>query len=138
MIVYVDSSVLLRIALGQPDRLAEWESITRPITSALAEVECCRTLDRRRAAGLINPADHAERRGLVLRLLERMDRVDLTGAVMRRAADPFPTPLGTLDALHLATAILWGAGYGAMPIMATHDGDLARGARAMGLIAIGA
>lgn len=138
MIAYVDSSVLLRIVLGQPDRLAEWEAITRPIVSALAEVECCRTLDRHRVAGLIGEADHAERRGLVLRMLDRMERVDLTGAVLRRAADPFPTGLGTLDAIHLATAILWGGAHDEMPAMATHDAALARGARAMGLVAVGA
>jgi hypothetical protein len=39
----------------------------------------------------------------VLRLLEAKDHVDVSRAVLRRAADPFPTPLGTLDA-QLATA----------------------------------
>jgi predicted nucleic acid-binding protein len=45
---------------------------------------------------------------------------------------------GTLDAIHLATAILSGAADRQLPTMATHDADLARGARAMGMIAIGA
>ena len=48
MIAYIDSSVLLRIILGQRDRLKEWARVTRVIASALAEVECLRTLDRLR------------------------------------------------------------------------------------------
>jgi hypothetical protein len=28
-------------------------------------------------------------------------------AVKRRAAGPFPTVIGTLDAIHLASALLW-------------------------------
>ena len=67
-----------------------------------------------------------------------MDRVDVTPGVLRRAADPFPTPLGTLDAIHLATAILWREGRQEGPVMATHDGQLATAARAVGLATAGA
>lgn len=138
MIAYIDSSVLLRIALGQPDRLAEWEQIHRPVTSGLTEVECLRTLDRRRQQGLLPEHVYPERRGLVIQLLERMERVDLTPGVLRRAADPFPTPLGTLDAIHLATAALWAQATGERPVMATHDAQLAVAAAAIGLPVIGA
>ena len=85
MIAYVDSSVLLRVVLSQPDRLPEWPAIQKAVTSALTEVECLRTLDRRLQQGLLDPDDLADRRGLVLRLLERMDRVDVSAAVLRRA-----------------------------------------------------
>lgn len=138
MIAYVDSSVLLRVVLGQPDRLPEWPTIQHAVTSALTEVECLRTLDRRLRQGLLDPEDLADRRGLVLRLLERMDRVDVSPAVLRRAADPFPTPLGTLDAIHLATAILWREGRSEAPVLVTHDGQLATAARATGFATAGA
>ncbi len=138
MIAYVDSSVLLRVVLAQPDRLREWASIQHAVTSALTEVECLRTLDRRFLQGLIDAADLADRRSLVLRLLERMDRIDVSPAVLRRAADPFPTPLGTLDAIHLATAILWREGRSEAPVLVTHDGLLATAARATGFVIAGA
>ncbi len=132
MIAYVDSSVLLRIVLGQSDRLAAWEAIEAGVTSGLTEVECLRTLDRRRQQGFLDADELPERRALVIRFLERMERVDVSPAVLRRAGDPFPTPLGTLDALHLATALLWGHARGQLPAMATHDGQLAIAARSMG------
>jgi len=132
VIAYVDSSVLLRVVLFQPDRLPEWPTIEQAVTSALTEVECLRTLDRRLRQGLLDPEDLADRRGLVLRLLERMDRVDVSPAVLRRAADAFPTPLGTLDAIHLATAVLWREGRSVAPVLVTHNAQLATAARAMG------
>ena len=137
MIAYVDSSVLLRVVLGQPDRLPEWPTIQQAITSALTEVECLRTLDRRFRQGFLNPEELADRRGLVLRLLDRMDRVDVSPVVLRRAADPFPTPLGTLDAIHLATAILWREARSVAPVLLTHDGQLATAARATGFVTAG-
>jgi len=137
VIAYVDSSVLLRVVLSQPDRLPEWPAIQQAVTSALTEVECLRTLDRRFRQGLLDPEDLADRRGLVLRLLERMDRVDVSPAVLRRAADPFPTPLGSLDAIHLATAVLWREGRAQARVLVTHDGQLATAARATGFMTAG-
>src|SRR4029077_5426065 len=46
VIASLDSSVLLRILLRQPKGLREWRRITRGVSSAVAEVECMRTLDR--------------------------------------------------------------------------------------------
>ncbi|HEU4693066.1 MAG TPA: hypothetical protein VFS23_32110 [Vicinamibacterales bacterium] len=36
-------------------------------------------------------------------------------------AEPMPMPLGTRDALHLATALVWRDRMGPLPTMATHD-----------------
>lgn len=138
MIAYVDTSVLLRVVLGQPDRLQAWSQIQVAVTSSVTEVECLRSLDRRHLQGLLPAAEYPQRRALACRLLERMDRVSVSQAVLRRAADPFPTPLGTLDALHLATALLWGHGQGSLPTMTTHDLQLATAARAMGFDVEGA
>jgi hypothetical protein len=35
------------------------------------------------------------------------DLVLVERPVLARASEPFPTPLGTLDALHLSTALGW-------------------------------
>ena len=48
-----------------------------------------------------------------------------------------PTQLGTLDAIPLATALLWKEFEGAELVMATHDRALAMAAQAHGLAAIG-
>ena len=107
MIAYLDSSVLLRLILGQRNKLKEWNSIKTGVGSALVEVECLRTLDRLRLRSNLSDADLALRREAVYRLTEEMEIVEPVGAVLNRAAQPLPTPLGTLDAIHLSTAILW-------------------------------
>lgn len=49
-----------------------------------------------------------------------------------------PVPLGTLDAVHLATALLWQETRGDELVLATHERALALAARASGLHVIGA
>lgn len=63
--------------------------------------------------------------------------VDVTRTVLRRTAEPFPTPLGTLDAIHLATALAWREASGEALTMATHDKALGMAARAVGLEVVG-
>jgi len=46
--------------------------------------------------------------------------------------------LGTLDAIHLATALLWKERAGKAVAMATHDVALAMAAKATGLPVVGA
>ena len=138
MIAYLDASILLRVLLGQPDRLAEWEDIELGVGSALVEVECLRALDRLRIREDLTPEDLAVRREAVYRLTAEMEVVEPTWSVLRRAGQPFPTPLGTLDAVHLATALLWRDSREDDLALATHDRALALAARASGLTVVGA
>jgi predicted nucleic acid-binding protein len=138
VIAYLDASVLLRVLLGQPDRLPEWPDIELGVGSALVEVECLRALDRLRLREDLKPEDLAVRREAVYRLTAGMQVVEPTWPVLRRAGQPFPTPLGTLDALHLATALLWRDTRGEDLVLATHDRALALAARASGLRVVGA
>src|SRR5687767_13019383 len=80
--------------------------------------------------GTCRRADIARRRETVFRLLETVEIVEPTRPVLRRAAQPLPTALGTLDAIHLATALLWREWMGKDLIMATHDEALASAAKA--------
>lgn len=137
MIAYLDSSVLLRKVLGQGRALPEWTSIRIGVTSALAGTECLRTLDRFRIRAGLSDRELAVRREMVFRLFERLEVIDVTAAVLDRAAQPIPTELGTLDAIHLATAVLWREHSGADLVMATHDVALATAARASGLAVVG-
>src|SRR5437667_8084617 len=137
MIAYIDSSVLLRLVLGQPRALREWRTIDTAVASALVEVECLRTLDRLRLRLGVSDRDLAVRREAVFGLLRRFEIVEVGRPVLLRAAFPLPTALGTLDAIHLATATLWRESQGGEMAMATHDAALATAARASGFSVIG-
>lgn len=138
MIAYLDASVVLRLILGERGRLAEWRRVESAVASALTEVECLRTLDRLSRAGALSDEELAERRTAVYRLLEGVEVVDVSRPILRRASEPFPAPLGTLDAIHLSTAMGWRDTRGEVLTMATHDKALATAARSVGLEVIGA
>jgi uncharacterized protein len=137
VIAYLDSSVLLRLVLGQRDALAEWAKIDDGVASRLVEVECLRTLDRLRLVEALDDREIATRREAVFRLLDSISIVELNRPVLARASQPMPTTLGTLDAIHLATALIWAEQTGSPLMMATHDQLLATAARASGLRVIG-
>ncbi len=137
MIAYLDASVVLRLVLGEPEPLKGWRKLDAVVASALTEVECLRTLDRLTQMGLISADALPERRITVYELLESVEIIAVGPAVLRRAAQPFPTPLGTLDALHLATAMSWRDARNEELTMATHDRALAAAARASGFAVIG-
>jgi predicted nucleic acid-binding protein len=137
VIAYVDASVLLRFALGQPDALPEWRQIEWGVSSALVRTETLRTLDRLRLRANLANAEVAKRRATILALIASLEVVDVEAAVLDRAAQPMPTELGTLDAIHLATALLWKEMRRVDLVMATHDETLALGAQAYGLPVVG-
>ena len=99
--------------------------------------ETLRTLDRLRLRAGLADAEVASRRATILALIASLELVDVEAAVLERAAQPMPTALGTLDAIHLATALLWKEMTRADLVMATHDGALALGAQAHGLSVVG-
>ncbi len=140
--VYVDASVILRVVLDEPHQLHEWDALEDPVTSVLAEVEGLRTIDRatrktthpRRR--LLSEAEANDARVLLFETLEMFARVDVAPAILARAGQ-LTGPLGTLDALHLATALTWKDRIGETTAMATHDPELASAAAAHGLPVIG-
>jgi predicted nucleic acid-binding protein len=137
MIGYVDSSVLLRVVLNQAGQLAEWPKLRRAVSSALIQVECLRTLDRLRLLGATSDTELARRRALVFDYVAEMEIVEIDADVLSRASQPYPTRLGTLDAIHLATAMLWQEAAGSALVIATHDGRLGAAARASGFRVVG-
>jgi len=137
MIAYVDSSVLLRLALGQPNALPEWRQIDRGVSSALISTESLRTLDRLRIRAGFSDIEIANRRATILGLIDSLELIEIDSIVLDRAAQPMPTDLGTLDAIHLASALLWKDAAGVDPVMATHDAALGLAAQAHGFPVIG-
>jgi predicted nucleic acid-binding protein len=137
VIAYLDASVLLRLVLREAGALGEVRKSELLVSSELLAVESLRTLDRLRIQGTLTPEEGASRRAVVNEWLEMVDLVRLQAPVLARASEPFPTPLGTLDALHLATALVWRDRTGQPLLMATHDGALALAARSFGFEVIG-
>ncbi len=137
MIAYLDSSVILRLVLNEPNPLVEWPDVHHGVTSALAEVEVLRTIDRLRfLTPTIDPQALAGRREAAFRILEGLETVEITRVVLARAAQPLPTPLGTLDAIHLVSAMAWREQSETL-LFATHDLALSAAARASGFEVIG-
>jgi hypothetical protein len=96
-----------------------------------------RTIDRLRLQGALAPEEAASLRSTVSDWLEAVDLVLLRQPILARASDPLPTPLGTLDALHLATGLVWRDLMRQPLVMATHDRDLALAARSFGIEVLG-
>jgi predicted nucleic acid-binding protein len=137
VIAYLDTSAFLRLVLGESGALGELLKCEALISSELLAVESLRTIDRLRLQGSLSIEEAASRRGVVSEWLEGIDLILLQRPILARASEPFPTPLGTLDSLHLATALLWRERMHRSPVLATHDRDLALAGRSFGLEVVG-
>ena len=121
MIAYADSSVLLRFLFEQSPTLAGIERFERLVTSTITLTECLRAVDNARLSGDIDPDEHDARRRAVYERVRGLERVTVSVGVLDRAAAPFPAPIATLDAIHLATALQWRERGRPDMVFATHD-----------------
>ncbi len=137
MIAYIDSSVLLRFVLDQPDPLSDLLRIEGRVTSLVAEVECLRAVESARTRGQLDMDESADRRRLVHAYLRRMRRLPVTASVLRRAGEAYPLPVKSLDAIHLASALLLRDREARDLVFATHDRQLGRLAAVMDFPVIG-
>jgi len=140
LIAYVDSSVLLRIVLGQTAALRDFDSIDVAVSSALLQLEVTRTLDRLWLRREITDDELALKTARAGETLNRFVTLELDQLVIDIAAQGLPTPLATLDALHLASAMYRQSQPAGQPeiVIATHDHAFASAARAMHFDVIGA
>jgi uncharacterized protein len=129
--VYVDASVIVAATLDQPGALrgVRW---AEAVSSELIVAELLRTLDRLRLAASTPDAELAQLREAAERNLAELDLVPINKAVLRRSGGAFPMPVKTLDAIHLATALLWEEHAGKI-VFLTLDRQLANAALACGL-----
>jgi predicted nucleic acid-binding protein len=107
------------------------------VSSELIVVESMRTIDRLRLQGALSAEEAAGRLRIVNDWLEAIDLVLIRPPVLSRASEPMPMPLGTLDAMHLATALIWRDRVGPLPAIATHDSMLGTAALAFGFDVLG-
>jgi uncharacterized protein len=121
--VYVDTSALGRVLLGEPDAPAIERELKRfdgRVASRLLGVEL-------RRVALREDASHAAEqlvRGLAL--------VPVDETILRAAETVQPAAVATLDAIHLVTAVRL-AEAGLLDAVMTYDKQLAHGAREHGL-----
>lgn len=137
MIVYLDTSAVLRVLLAQPDPLPDFGRWQEAYASEILGVEVRRVLDRLRLESALDDAGLAAAQQTTHRIERTIRRVRLTRPVLRRAALPMPTVVKTLDAIHLATALLLEERRGLDLTFATHDEQQATAARALGFESIG-
>jgi predicted nucleic acid-binding protein len=122
VVTYLDSSVAIAALLAETRRPSRgfWQRSLIASRLLLYEVSV-----RLSARGLAGAAGGVEVR------LGRVDIVELEPRALARALQPFPTPVRTLDALHLATADYLRARGLAVEI-ATYDRGFAIAAAALG------
>lgn len=93
--IYIDASVLVAHLLAEDRRPPERLWSDALTSSRLLEVEAWTVLHSRGKARLGEP---------LRLLLSRLAVLELEEPVLARAIEPFPTPIRTLDAVHLASA----------------------------------
>jgi PIN domain len=123
-VIYIDSSVTLAHLLLEPRSppASLWNGPL--VSSQLLEYE---VWNRIHAYGL--GRSHANE---AQALLMRVDLIEMTATVLARALEPFPTPIRTLDALHLCT-IEYVRNRRQTVELASYDNRLLATARALGI-----
>jgi predicted nucleic acid-binding protein len=111
--VYAESSAILAWLLGE-QRGAEVADVLRGsegvIASDLTLVECERVLIRAWSGGLITETARNDQSATLAHAAAHWTRLRMDEVVVDRARRPFPIePIRTLDAIHLASALVAGA-----------------------------
>ena len=120
--IYLDSSIVLAHVLTEDRRppLSLWDEPL--MSSRLLQYEVWTRLNARDLR-----ASHSK---VASALIDRVTLVELSPTVLERALEPFPLPVRTLDALHLAS-IEFLRRLKQNVELATYDQRLAAAARAM-------
>jgi predicted nucleic acid-binding protein len=137
MIVYVDTSVVLRHLLEQQKAL-DWTDWQAAYSNEILRFEARRVIDRLRLGLILDDDGVAQAQQTLGRMECSIGFISLTRLVLRRAALPMPTVVKTLDSIHLASALLFQERMGDSLVFATHDDQQATGARALGFDVVGA
>lgn len=122
--IYVDTSVALAELLAEDRRpVGDFWNQTL-VSSRLLEYEVWNRVNARKLAKSHGDAVRA--------LVGRVALLELVTPVLMRALEPFPKPVRTLDALHLASTEFLRERQPAIRL-ATYDGRQATAAKAMGI-----
>lgn len=127
---YLDSSALAKLVLRERETSSlrgYLKKSTMRLTSAISEVELRRAVARADANANAN-ADVAAQR-----VLSVVAQVEVTRDVLKGAATVMPTTLKSLDALHLATALLVASD---LDVFVTYDSQLGAAAATAGFVVV--
>ena len=138
MTLYLDTSVVLRALLGDGDPLPEWGRWERVYSSELMGVEARRAIDRLRLERALDDEGLADAHEALAATERAIGLIRLTPRVLRRAGQPMRTTVKTLDAIHLACALLLADRIETELLFGTHDRSRAIAARALGFGVVGA
>lgn len=134
MIVYLDSSFVIRRLLGVGPSAAFWGKWEKAYASTLMRTECCRAANHLRLCGKLDDAGRARLGGWIETVCGAVTQIPVTDAVLKRAAEAYPVEVGTLQAIHLATMQELEAVHGVKCVLASDDEGLVRAAKALGIV----
>jgi predicted nucleic acid-binding protein len=131
--LYMESSALLRILLeGDPLLEKMTGGFEAYLTSALTLVEVPRVLARARREARLTEEGTQETHSRFAAFVRSCSVAEITREVRVRAALDFPLePVRSLDAIHLATVVVWGDTIAPM-VVASTDQRVRRNAQALG------
>lgn len=133
-VYYFDSSVLLRYAINHTAAIRDLARFSKGATSSVVTtIECLRVLDRWRITKEISDDKLVAARSLCLKLLSGLRMMALDDNVVQLASQSFPIALKSLDAIHLASALLLQKQLDKTVCILTHDAKLSLAAEAMNL-----
>lgn len=120
-LTYVDSSAIVKLVVREPQSspLLRYLRHRTLISSALARTEVARAVLHFGELGLARAKE----------ALARIDLVRINDRVLANAGELLPPTLRSLDAVHLATALLLG---GELKALVTYDDRMAVAAKALG------
>jgi predicted nucleic acid-binding protein len=136
MTVYLDTSVILRILFREPNPVKMWGKWDRTVTSSLWRVEALRTVDRLRLSGNLSDGEVADLIRDIRIVNETLAIHPVSERILQRASETFPTIVGTLDAIHLSTALAVRV-LEPIDLLITHDVQLGTAARSLGFSVMG-
>jgi predicted nucleic acid-binding protein len=136
MNVYIDTSVILRRLLDDPHAMADWGNWEQAYTSRLWQVETFRAINRLRLEKWIQDQDVAILTENVSVINASMTIIPVSDQILIKAGEPLPTVLSTLDAIHLASAMMLAPAI-SIDRFLTHDRQLAVAARSVGFVVDG-
>jgi predicted nucleic acid-binding protein len=132
MTVYLDATLVIRQLVGSKTPWEGWGEWTAAYASTLMRTECYRIANLLRLEGKLDDVQRARLGGWIERVCESVTLAPVTDGVLRRAAEAFPTAVGTVQAIHLATLLELQSAHGVTCLVATADKELLRAAESMG------
>ena len=132
MIVYLDSTFVIRRLLGVGKPSSFWGKWEKAYASTLMRAECFRAVNRLRLEGKLDDAGCARLGSWIETVCSCVTLVPVTESILRRAGEPLPTDAGVLRSIHLATLLELQAAHGVTCAVATDDTALLRAAECLG------